>query len=501
MRKRADLKPDVVLQPHQERLYLEAEKAPVRKLLLHALGSGKSLSSLAMAEARQQPYVAVVPASLRANYESERQKFTTGETPAEVLSYTQLGAGAQPTIDPHTVVYDEAHRLRTPGTQQTQAAQDLARRARQLILLSGTPIVNDPADLAVPLSLLTGKDVSPKEFRKRFIREQEVFPGFLGRLRGISPGTEEDIHDAKQLKALLKGHVDYYAPAKADVPVTHEDVAVEMGTEQARLYEAMWGRLPWYLRWKLQNDFPLSKTELARSISFLTGPRQVGLSPYPYMANKDPLKAYELSPKLQRAHRDLTRHLQDPRRKALVFSNFIDAGLTPYAAALEKAKVPHAIFHGGLSDAQRKQLVEDFNHGRIRVALLGPSGTEGLSFRGVQLVQLLDPYWHSVRPHQAQGRALRFDSHTGLPEDLRDVKVQRYTSRLPLGWMDRMLRRAGLDRSAGQRGVDDYLRTMAERKEKLNQKFFDLLREVGSEKQGAGTDGRAHLAPGGSAYF
>lgn len=173
--------------------------------------------------------------------------------------------------------------------------------------------------------------------------------------------------------------------------------------------------------------------------------------------------------------------LKDPRAKGLVFSNFIDAGLTPYQAALQKAKIPSAVFHGGLNDAARKRLVDDYNSNKLRVALLGPSGTEGLSFKGTQLVQLLDPHWHPVRPRQSVGRGLRYDSHFGLPDDLQNVKVQRFLSRLPQGYFDRALSRVGFDRTHKTLATDDQLAAIAKRKEELNKKFMDLLREVGSE--------------------
>ena len=69
----------------------------------------------------------------------------------------------------------------------------------------------------------------------------------------------------------------------------------------------------------------------------------------------------------------------------------LEAGLEPYAAALAAAKIPHPMFHGGLSDAQRKQTVDDYNTGKIRTLHLGPSGSEGLSLKGTRLIQLLDP--------------------------------------------------------------------------------------------------------------
>jgi superfamily II DNA/RNA helicase len=188
---------------------------------------------------------------------------------------------------------------------------------------------------------------------------------------------------------------------------------------------------------------------------------------------------------MQAAYGRLSETLKDPRAKALIFSNFIDAGLKPYSAGLEKAKIPHGMFHGGLNDAARKQLVDDYNQNKIRVALLGPSGTEGLSFKGTQLIQLLDPHWHPVRPKQSVGRGIRFDSHTDLPADLQNVKVERYLSRLPLGTLDKFMQGAGFDRTNKALATDDRLASIAARKEKLNQKFMDLLKEVGTDHHGS----------------
>lgn len=488
--KEAALNEDVQLQPHQARMLAKLRAHPGSMLLYHALGSGKTLSSLAAAEQLGEPYTAVVPAALRQNFVSERQKFTDETLPSSVMSYSALGRG-HPVQNQGTVIFDEAHRLRNPESKQTIQAQRAAAKAHQTLLLSGTPVVNDPGDFAPLMSMLMHKDISPEEFRGRYVQEKEVRPNLIRRILGYTPGTEEELVKQDELKALLKGHVDYYAPQKPVVPVTHEDITSEMSTEQSHLYQAMWNKLPWILRWKLKWQFPLNKSELTRMTSFLTGPRQVGLSTLPFMgAKKDPWRAFQQSTKLKDAYANLTEKLKDNRTKALIFSNFIDAGLTPYAEALRRAGVPAGVFHGGLSDPQRKSLVEDYNTGKLRVALLGPSGTEGLSFKGTQLIQLLDPYWNPIRGRQAEGRGLRYDSHWGLPEDLKNVTIQRYIARLPLGLKDKLLSMVGFDRSASRLAADDYLNRLSENKDRLNTKFLDTLKEVGSEEPEAAQNGK-----------
>lgn len=478
--KRAALKPEVELQPHQRRIADLAADGPLRTLLVHSLGSGKSLSGIAAAEAAGGPYTAVVPASLRPNYEGELDKFTDRETPADVISYTAAGQG-KPVDKLNTIIADEVQRLRNPDSAASRRVIDLADRARNVVLLSGTPLVNRPGDLAVPLRLLTGKRMTPDEFESRYVTVRKKYPSLFRRLIGWSSGTELSVNRPDELKGLLRGHVDYHDPGKPVVPTNYEDVPVDMSPEQTRVHEAMWDKLPWWAKWKLRHDVAMSDAELRRLMSFLTGPRQVGLSTYPFLRDHDPIKAFEQSNKLKEAMRRLQQTLKDDRAKALVFANFVDAGLTPYSAALTRAGVPNAVFHGGLSDRERKKLVDDYNAGRLRVALLGPSGTEGLSFKGTQAVQLLDEHFQPVRGRQAVGRGLRYDSHWDLPEELRHVNVQRFRSRLPLSFANRALSALGFDRSHTQLATDDHLARLSRQKAELNQRFLDLLREVGSE--------------------
>ena len=105
---------------------------------------------------------------------------------------------------------------------------------------------------------------------------------------------------------------------------------------------------------------------------------------------------------------------------------------------------------------------------RIRVALLGPSGTEGLSVKGTRLLQRLDPHWHSVRGRQAEGRGVRMDSHLHLPVEDRSVTVQDFRSRLP-----------GRTFGGPAPGVDEWMARRAEGRDRLNRAFLSVLKQIG----------------------
>lgn len=477
--KRADLLPSVQLQPYQQRV-ADKLRDHDRLLVYHGLGSGKSLSSVAAAEQEDEPYTAITPAALRENYRKEQRKFTDGSTPTDVMSYNAVAAGKQPKY-PGTLVVDEAHRLRSPESAQTAGVKQLAEQAKKVLLLSGSPIVNRPADLAPLIEILTKQKITPGEFNQKFLGETEVSPGWLGWMQGIKPVKVKEPAHVDQLKKLLRGHVDYYAPAKPPVETTEVTNDVEMGPEQQLLYRSMWGKLPFWLKWKLQNEFPLSDDETRNAMAFLSGPRQVSLSTLPFMkGNPNPQKAFDQSPKLQKAFQSLQETLKrDPAARAVVYSNFIGAGLEPYAAALKKHRISHGLFAGGMTDAQRKAMVDEYNAGQRRVLLLGPAGSEGISLKGTNLMQLLDGHWANTRLQQAIGRGVRLDSHTHLPAEQRKVLVERYRSKLPPSFWSRMFSMDGKPQYGS--GVDDYIERAANQKEELNNKFLKVLQEVGSE--------------------
>lgn len=375
-----------------------------------------------------------------------------------------------------------SQRITSPGSQQAAAVKDLASKSKNVIALSGTPIKNSPEEFAPLMSLLTNKDISHEQFKQRYIGKERTRPGgLLGWIRG-EPAVERPVlQNTDELKELLKGKIDYYRSEQNPdgANVNYKDVETEMTRRQADLYEGFWNRLPFMMRWKLRHRYDLSPEELNRFKSFMTGPRQVGLSDLPFRTDGNALKAFDDSGKLTAAFKSMQETLADPRRKGIVYSNFPRAGLNPYAAALDRAKIPYGVFDGSLNDQQRRDMVKDFNDGKLRVALVGPAGSEGISLKGAQKLQILDEYWHQARSQQATARGIRFDSHKDLPEELRNVDVERYRARLPLHLKDRLLSMLGVATDDKTQTVDHHMRVIADRKQLLNQQFLDLLRRIG----------------------
>jgi SNF2 family DNA or RNA helicase len=484
MGKEAALDEDVELQEHQQRVVDRMNAGDNRLLLYHGLGSGKSLSSIAAAESAGGPYGVMVPAALKPNYQKEVEKFTTGSRP-EILSYTGVGAGKQFTAPPRTVIADEAHRLRNPSSASGVAARKLTDQAENLLLLTGTPITNEPSDVAPLLSMLNKKTITPEAFNQDFVGHKKVYPNWWSRLLGRNAGEEAFVKNESKLRSLLHGKVDYQ-PSKTPegVTVDEQTVNVPLTPAQNRIQKAIRSKIPPGWAWKLDKEFPLTRAELTSLNSFLTGLRQSSLSTQPFRADGDPNKAFRDSGKLQRAFQDLKTELDsDPRKKSIVYSNYIGAGLEPYAAALAKAKIPYGMYHGGIPMEQRRKQLEEYNTGKLRALLLGPAAAEGISTKGTNMIQLLDPHWHESRSNQAKGRGLRFDSHNGLPLDLKNVAVRRYISESKEPSL--IMRLLGAKR---QRTGDEILQQLAAQKEKRNDKFRKILQEEGTPKVASAVD-------------
>jgi hypothetical protein len=468
MPKQADLAPGVQLQPSQADA-AERLKNTDGLLLYHGLGQGKTLGSIASVEGLGNATAnAVVPAALRTNFRKEVDRFVANPgNRYNVLSYEQAArAGVNP-VD--VAVMDEVQRMRGQGSTY-QGALQAAAKSNKRVLLSGTPLVNTPGDLAAIINLLHARQIySPEEFEQRFAGKKIKHSWFgLGKSQ-VVPTIEHE----KELRKLLEGRV-HYVPSKSDTKpqVTEEEVPVEMSSAQAKLNKVLLNKAPFWARWAVRHNLPVEKQQSPQLNAFMSGMRQVSLSPYGFDRRLTPEAAFDQSPKLQKAMADLTDTVKKGGR-VVAYSNYTNASLVPYSAALKRAGIPHVVFDGKMNDADRKAAVEAYNNGKVQAVLIGPAGAEGISLKGTRLHQALDPAWNKAKMDQSEGRGIRLDSHVHLSPEDRNVVIKRYISQPPPSWLGRLL---GWDPPVG---ADRYLYSRAAEKEKTLEIFKRLLEDVG----------------------
>jgi hypothetical protein len=138
----------------------------------------------------------------------------------------------------------------------------------------------------------------------------------------------------------------------------------------------------------------------------------------------------------------------------LIYSSYIDAGLIPMALALEEMGFTR---HNGKSlfktppknkllksskyimitgdprlsphnDADLKSITNDdnLNGEKIKVVLISQAGSEGLDFKAIRQIHILDPWYNVNRLEQIIGRGVRNFSHKDLPFRKRNVQIFLY---------------------------------------------------------------------------
>jgi SNF2 family DNA or RNA helicase len=459
------------LKDYQQRV-VDKMKEPGRPGLVvaHGLGSGKTLSSIAAQDALGSPATVVVPAALRANYEKERARHLTGKKqPANIVSLQNVARAGVP--DSKLLIVDEAHRGRDPASSTYKALRDAD--AKQKMLLTASPFYNSPHDLAPLINIAAQDRVLPNEkaeFDARYTQTRKVSPGLWGRLRGDKPGAVQEINPgrSKELKKIYDQWVDYHPGGTEGFPSTsRENVDVPMDRDQLKVYDTMMGKAPSWVARKVRSGLPPSKSEATQLNSFLTGARQASLSTAPFV--QPGAKVQET--KIQRAFENLQKELEtNPESRAVVYSNFIEGGVKPYASRLTNAGIPFGEYTGEIKRQIRDQLVKDYNEGKRRVMLLSSAGGEGLDLKGTRLMQVLEPHWNQEKLKQVEGRGIRYGSHAHLPEDQRNVRIETYRATRPRSGL---LERLKLKEPGG--GVDEYLSTRSTEKETLNEQFRKLL--------------------------
>lgn len=168
------------LKPHQITGVEFVHRNNGRCLICDDPGLGKTLTTLTYAnESKNFPMVVVCPATVKQTWAEEAKKWLgdipvhvmQGKTPETVPPETKILVTSYNLLHPRikclsafigkTIVFDECHNLSNRQTATTKSATILSRRFQHVIGLSGTPILNRPADFWPILHV-----VRPKEYPK-----------------------------------------------------------------------------------------------------------------------------------------------------------------------------------------------------------------------------------------------------------------------------------------------------------------------------------------------
>ena len=449
-------------------------------ILYHGLGSGKTFTSIMAGERQPGRKLVLAPASLLSNYGKELKKFNVKDHNYDLMSLETFRKNPEHYVKkfkPDTMIVDEFHRSRTEDTITNDALNKVRPKVKKFIGLTGSILSNEPSEIVPLVNLAAGgpvfKDV--KSFNNDFLKQEKVKPSLIGRMFfHAKPGEVTKPKNLDAFKRMASPYVHSFSgdpEYRKHIPTVNKEVVhTTMNQDQQDHYDFANKKLPVWMRYKIKHNLPPSKQEAAQLNAFMSTSRQVSNSLAPFGNEHS-------TPKMDKMLADLQHGIKkDKNFKSITFSNYLDAGLSPYSKQLNKAGIRHATFSGAESQVDRTKMIEDYNKGTLRHLLISPAGVEGLDLKGTKLVQKMDPDWNPERSNQAIGRAARFKSHELLPANERNVTVKEYLSDPRLSRMGKI--KKFFRPSSVNLGVEEYIRNRANEKASLNEAFLSSLQGI-----------------------
>lgn len=457
-------------------------------LVYHRIGAGKTCTAVRVGEVfkKYRKIIVVLPASLKGNFRTELRSQCAGEEyitnaernelkkihPSE-QKYKDIIKKTDERIDKYYKIYsynkfieyvqnnkiklnntlliiDEIQNMVSEeGTYYNELYKLIKNAPTDLrtILLSATPMFDKPNELGLTINLLRPSTEFPvgTDFDKKFIKST------------LKSNGEYNIRtkNMDKFKSIIKGYISFFrgAPAYVFPEMKIKYVRCEMSDFQYASYKAI-----------LRNESSSSLNRIKKRVNkklnvselpnnFFIGTRYVSNIVFPNKKVGDEglesftkLKILNGLEKYSTKFHNMINRINRATGKVFIYSSFKEyAGLKSFIRVLEaygykdyaqygEGTKRFAIWSGDENMAYKEEIKtvynmeKNLNGSKLKIILGSSSIKEGVSFKGVRQVHIIDPYWNLPRLEQVIGRASRFCSHKDLPKEKRTVKVYIYLS-------------------------------------------------------------------------
>jgi SNF2 family DNA or RNA helicase len=456
---------NIVLQKHQHKVVDFMNDTKQKGLVLyHSVGSGKTLTALAVARCLLQNrkvarVIVLVPVSVVSQWEDEVRK----HMPAELHdSFSVHGherwLRKQTSSDDLTsqlinslVIVDEAHKFRTEakggagGGSQAKRLIALLFHCRKVLFLTATPIVNGFEDLRNMISIINGHE----DWRSGY-RQYARYKGMSG-MSGMSERLQEwsrckfssySVRDGDENFPMTKVHVRpfhmsqeyYHKYSKIEA-----NLLGELKTSKSRRSQG--------IKFDSNKDMSIFLNGVRRAVNVID----------------------RMSPKLEWM---LQKLIAMPKLRSVVYSNWMEAGIDVIVRILKSMNMKYCVISGKTTMKARGEYVKQYNGGTLNVIIISSAGSEGLDLKGTDQVFIMEPHWNHSRIKQIIGRAVRYKSHSHLPKEQQIVHVFHLLLLKPKGVHDKL------------KSADDILYRMSEKKQlKIDEELKRYVMMGSIEKQ------------------
>lgn len=435
------LKQQIFLNSYVENYYDDID----RLLLYHGIGTGKTRTSIIIAEKimkinpKMKPII-ILPARLKTNYIDELHSYFNDKqfndiknkfsiyTYEFIINKFKKSNDINKTLNDFTknkiIIIDEFHNL--IGTNIKEDIIDKIHRKNKIspktknIRSIVMRFISKYADNSCKMFFLTATPVFDNLYQ--FIE--------LVKLLNVKEIDFSKIKKATDLIPYLKGKVSYYANYdKTQFPkVIYEELKIPI----TKPLDEFIFKLKDDNENKNQNDINKLNEK------FLIKQRQASISCFPdSMSDNDKTKNNNLklyAPKLAKLLEIINKN---QKGKVVVYSNFIEKGLYQLKNILDangwvnynssnssnssKYKT-YIIWDAKLKDSDKIKIKSILNSPKnkdgsiIKLILGSPSIKEGISFKHIQSLHILDPVWNKSSKEQIEGRCIRFQSHNDITD-------------------------------------------------------------------------------------
>jgi superfamily II DNA or RNA helicase len=380
---------------------LLSEKGNRGVIVFHSVGSGKTITSLLSAHCLLSKFpgknaIVLTGTSLIDNYSKDLKKLKLStEDRINVTSYgvfvNKIKANTDFVCKNTILIVDEAQNFGRAGVK-SNALIGCASKAFKVILLSGTPVNNNPVEILNLIAMINGS--KPKYIKNDLVKALENQSGSL-------------------FKSLFGCKVSFYSTQDpTHFPTSKEHIiTLTMPKEYYKEY--------YKIQEDIKQDLPDIFINTKNLTVFLNGARRA--------VNK----TKEISPKIiwtiDKINEDIAKN-----KKVLVYSSWKQAGINIIKEYLTANKISFSEVSGDLSKAKRKKYVDDYNSGQTKVIIITAAGAEGLDLKGTRSIIIVDPHWNEARTNQIIGRGIRYGSHSGLPKAQRHVDIYHLLLKKPI---------------------------------------------------------------------
>lgn len=391
------------------------------------------------------------------------------------LTYDKLPAYFQDvgTVKNKVIIVDEVHNLRQLKTEKAsaKALEQMVTNGEgnRLVLLTATPMYNEPDEIFWLLDLVLRNDkrepLDPKltlfkktgeANAKTFALLEQLASEYVSYIKGGNPFTmpvriSPKLNGMKTLSGVaeLQSIQDFVVPvnagAKQKLTLKRSEKVAEEGNEENLQSLQI-----------LNAYYPAGKTGTKGFSSVFANVDDK--EPLQVVYNKrynDYLLPYTNLPTVAPKIQSIIDAINNSTGIIIVYSQFVYGGILPVAVALEHMGCTR--FAGrnvcrGLNVATESRIVGrsyaiisgdrhvmgaahiddilatvnsdgNMDGSRVKVVLITPIAGEGLNFKNVRELHVLDPWYHMNRIEQVIGRAARTCSHSMLPLEQRNVTI------------------------------------------------------------------------------